>query len=86
MIVFEKQYYDSGNCRTYYHIKGDKLRPPKLYCRYDNTDEMLVCSRDGEPSHSIGNTAYVRNDRDPATEKQNKPVTTLRRKTHDTDK
>ena len=57
--IFQKIGYDRGNCRTYYNVKGDKLRHKKLYCRYNGSNGMMVCSRDGEPSHPIGNTQYI---------------------------
>ena len=55
--VFIKTYHDSGLCRTYYKIKGLKDSP--IYCRYDGEDTMYICSKDGEPSHSIGETKYI---------------------------
>jgi hypothetical protein len=56
-LVFVKTYYDSGLCRTYYNIQGDTQR--KVYCRYDGEDFMYICSKDGEPSHCIGETQYI---------------------------
>lgn len=57
-LTFQKVSYDRGNCRTYYQLFGDKLRPKRVFCRIDGSDTMMICSLDGEPSHSIGNTKY----------------------------
>jgi len=55
MIKFIKTYHHSGLCRTYYKVKNSR----KVYCRYDGEDSMYICSKDGEPSHIIGETKYV---------------------------
>lgn len=55
--IFIRTHYDSGLCRTYYRVKGDNLH--RVYCRYDGEDFMYVCSKDGEPSHCIGETKYI---------------------------
>jgi PleD family two-component response regulator len=57
--TFQKIHYDRGNGRTYYNVVGDTLKPKKLYCRYDGEEEILVCSKDGEPSHAIANTQFI---------------------------
>lgn len=56
-MIFEKTNYDRGFCRTYYRVVGDKTRTK--YCQHDGSDHMFVCSKDGEPSHSIGRSVYV---------------------------
>lgn len=55
--VFIKTHYDPGFCRTYYRLEGDTTGA--LFCRHDGLDTMLVCSKDGEPSHCIGETKYI---------------------------
>lgn len=61
MLTFRKIHYDRGNCRTYYVVVGDRKK--KVYCRYDGEDMMLSCSKYGEPSHPIGNTQYIVEDK-----------------------
>lgn len=54
MRKFKFKSYDRGNVRCYF--KQDKT----LYCiqpDYRNLPELLICSRDGEPSHPVYNTS-----------------------------
>lgn len=49
-VVVKFTHYDIGNSRVYYR-GSDK----NIYCKYDDTDEYLICCRNGEPSHPVYN-------------------------------
>ncbi len=51
---------DNGNCRVYY--QSGKGKDTRLFCYLESIGShfaLYVCSRDGEPSHSICHDSYV---------------------------
>ena len=56
MIDLKYHSADNGNCRVYYKALN------RLYCwqitNRDGDFELLVCSRDGEPSHKANETRH----------------------------
>lgn len=52
-MQFVITHVDRGNCRTYLRRAGDKRARHTVYCKYNGSDSIYLCSRDGEPSHTI---------------------------------